>query len=121
MLKKIYDLKIIGTGLAVLYATSLLVFMRFAGVTELPERDTDLLRFARHYRRRNSHIEFNTSLILKASGATLENSILLLPLRAAVLEGLLRQAGFSTVRLFADFADAPWSPGGYLTVALARA
>src|SRR3989338_8096152 len=38
MLKKIYDLKIIGTGLAVLYATSLLVFMRFAGVTELPLR-----------------------------------------------------------------------------------
>lgn len=31
MLKKIYDLKIIGTGLAVLYATSLLVFLRFAG------------------------------------------------------------------------------------------
>lgn len=38
MLKKIYDLKIIGTGLAVLYATSLLVFIRFAGMTELPLR-----------------------------------------------------------------------------------
>lgn len=92
-----------------------------AGVTELPERDTDLLRFTRHYRRNNSHIEFNTSLTLKASGATLENSIMLLPLRAATLEGLLLRAGFSSVRLFADFADAPWSPDGYLTVALARA
>ena len=38
MLKKVYDLKIIGTGLAVLYATSLLVFLRFAGITELPLR-----------------------------------------------------------------------------------
>ncbi len=38
MLKKIYDLKIIGTGLAVLYATSLLVFLRFAGIEDLPLR-----------------------------------------------------------------------------------
>lgn len=38
MLKKIYDLKIIGTGLAVLYATSLLIFLRFAGMTDLPLR-----------------------------------------------------------------------------------
>ena len=38
MLKKVYDLKIIGTGLAVLYATSLLVFMRFAGISDLPIR-----------------------------------------------------------------------------------
>lgn len=38
MLKKIYDLKIIGTGLAVLYATSLLVFLRFSGITDLPLR-----------------------------------------------------------------------------------
>ncbi len=38
MLKKIYDLKIIGTGLAVLYAVSLMVFLRFAGIDELPFR-----------------------------------------------------------------------------------
>src|SRR3989338_10671949 len=38
MLKKIYDLKIIGTGLAVLYATSLLVFLRFSGIEDLPLR-----------------------------------------------------------------------------------
>ena len=38
MLKKVYDLKIIGTGLAVLYATSLLVFLRFVGILELPLR-----------------------------------------------------------------------------------
>ena len=38
MLRKIYDLKIIGTGLAVLYATSFLVFLRFAGISDLPLR-----------------------------------------------------------------------------------
>ena len=38
MLKKVYDLKIIGTGLAVLYATSFLVFMRFFGISDLSIR-----------------------------------------------------------------------------------
>lgn len=38
MLRKIYDLKIIGTGLAVLYATSLIVFLRFAGIADLSLR-----------------------------------------------------------------------------------
>lgn len=38
MLKKAYDVKIIGTGLAVLYAMSLFIFMRFAGVVDLPFR-----------------------------------------------------------------------------------
>ncbi|MBI5149765.1 MAG: response regulator [Candidatus Omnitrophica bacterium] len=38
MLKKVYDLKVIGSGLAVLYATSLVMFMRFVGVSELPSK-----------------------------------------------------------------------------------
>lgn len=38
MLKKIYDLKVIGTGLAVLYATSLLVFLNFLGTSDLALR-----------------------------------------------------------------------------------
>lgn len=38
MLKKVYDVKVIGTGLAVLYAMSLFIFMRFAGVVDLPFR-----------------------------------------------------------------------------------
>lgn len=37
MLEKVYDVKIIGTSLAVLYATSLIVFLRFAE-TDLPAR-----------------------------------------------------------------------------------
>jgi CheY-like chemotaxis protein len=38
MLKKVYDVKIIGTGLAILYAASLLIFMQFSGVADLPFR-----------------------------------------------------------------------------------
>ena len=36
MLKKVYDLKVIGSGLAILYAVSLILFMRFVGVSDLP-------------------------------------------------------------------------------------
>lgn len=35
MLKKVYDVKIIGTGLAVLYATSLIVTLKFSGFTSV--------------------------------------------------------------------------------------
>lgn len=38
MLKKVYDLKIIGSGLAILYASSLIVFLKFSGIAELPLR-----------------------------------------------------------------------------------
>lgn len=38
MLKKIIDLKVIGGGLAVLYASSLIVFLKFSGIAELPSR-----------------------------------------------------------------------------------
>lgn len=38
MLKKVYDVKVIGTGLAILYATSLFIFLRFAGAAALPLR-----------------------------------------------------------------------------------
>ncbi len=38
MLKKVYDVKVIGVGLAVLYAISLVIFLRFAGIADLPFR-----------------------------------------------------------------------------------
>ena len=38
MLKKVYDVKVIGVGLAALYAISLVIFLRFAGIADLPFR-----------------------------------------------------------------------------------
>lgn len=38
MLKKVFDLKVIGSGLAVLYAVSLLIFLQFAQVPQMQSR-----------------------------------------------------------------------------------
>lgn len=89
-------------------------------VTALPTRDTPLLTFTRTYRPAGEHLDFCTCLTLKATGQTFDHCIPLLPLRAAVLEQLLRQAGFSAVKLSGDFSGAPWTATTYLTVATAH-
>jgi glycine/sarcosine N-methyltransferase len=89
-------------------------------VTALPTRDTPLLTFTRTYRPAGAQLDFCTRLTLKADGHSYDHCIPLYPLRAAALESLLREAGFSDVKLSGDFTGTAWSATSYLTVAIAR-
>lgn len=68
------------------------------------------LRFERNYnyQKEQHKIDFNT--VLKVKGESLENNVLLHPIRSNEILELLKQAGFSEVELFGNFKKEAFYP-----------
>ncbi len=80
-------------------------------ITELPPIDNTHIRFERQYQlpeKEETKVEFNTKLTIKATGESIQNSTLLLPVRKVELEKELATAGFNQIRFYANFAKAPY-------------
>ena len=80
-------------------------------ITELPPIDNTQIRFERHYQlpeKEETKVKFNTKLTIKATGESIQNSTLLLPVRKVELEKELAIAGFNQIRFYSNFAKAPY-------------
>lgn len=79
-------------------------------VTELPEIDTENIRFIRKYQfeENNPILRFQTDLVLKNEGKTIANETPLLALKSQELTELLKEAGFSNIELFSNFRQEPF-------------
>jgi len=79
------------------------------GITRLPLIENDRIRFERTYRtdEKSGLVRFTTVLTVMDSGRILENEVLLLPIRKAELEAVIREAGFHGLEWFGDFSGNP--------------
>jgi len=79
-------------------------------VSELPVIDTENIRFIRKYRipESGSLISFQTELLIKAEGKSIENETPLLALQSQQLTEMLQNAGFSEIELFSNFKQEPF-------------
>ncbi len=89
-------------------------------IEELPLIDNGKVRFERryHYRSDSPLLDFETRLIVKATGATIENSVSLYPLDRPELDRLLRSTGLTMISCYGDYAGSPYSPESDLLVAV---
>jgi 2-polyprenyl-3-methyl-5-hydroxy-6-metoxy-1,4-benzoquinol methylase len=80
-------------------------------VSELPNIETENIRFIRKYKfEENSPlIRFQTELILKKEEKSILNETLLLGLKSAELIELLKEAGFTEIELYSNFKQEPFS------------
>jgi glycine/sarcosine N-methyltransferase len=79
-------------------------------VSELPNIETENIRFIRKYKfEENSPlIRFQTELILKKEEKSILNETLLFGLKSAELIELLKEAGFTEIELFSNFKQEPF-------------
>lgn len=82
------------------------------GITSLPTIDNSHIRFVRHYHFNSdvNRIVFDTTLTIKQTGKSIDNTVQLLPIRKIELENLLLKAGFSTVEFYSDYKRSEYSP-----------
>jgi SAM-dependent methyltransferase len=94
------------------------------GDTDLPLIEREGVRFTRTYRPRcEERLVFDSILEIRDdTGRTerYENSITLRPIRKALLEELLLQAGFKLLQTYGDFAYSPWSARSQAVVTVAE-
>lgn len=78
-------------------------------VRSLPTIETENCSFVRNYLYDSkAHlVDFETRLIIKASGESILNNIRLYPLRKAELHSMLLDAGFSSISYFGNFRRDP--------------
>ena len=87
----------------------------------LPAIETPGLKFSRIYQtREDGRINFNTTLHLKDDDKILENTIPLIPLMKATLEGLLLEAGFTDLQVFGGFDQSPLKDNSIPFVCIAK-
>jgi 2-polyprenyl-3-methyl-5-hydroxy-6-metoxy-1,4-benzoquinol methylase len=79
-------------------------------VSELPNIETENIRFIRKYKfEENSPlIRFQTELILKKEEKTILNETLLFGLKSAELIELLKEAGITEIELYSNFKQEPF-------------
>ena len=79
-------------------------------IAGLPVIDTENIRFTRKYRfpESGSLISFQTELLIKAEGKSIENETSLLALQSKQLTEILQNAGFSEIELFSNFKQEPF-------------
>jgi 2-polyprenyl-3-methyl-5-hydroxy-6-metoxy-1,4-benzoquinol methylase len=80
-------------------------------IDELPTIENDYIRFERKYvyRPDNAKIQFNTHLLVKENAQTIDNSVLLYPIRKKRLIALLETAGFNNIQAYGSFSKEPFS------------
>lgn len=78
-------------------------------ISELPLIDNENVRFERKYvfTEGSDLIDFNTKLTAKATGQEIVNSTKLLAIQKDKLQGLLLQAGFTSVEFYGSFKAEP--------------
>lgn len=74
-------------------------------ITELPEIETENIKFIRKYKfeKNNPVIHFQTKLEIKKENITLSNETPLFALQSKDLVKLLKKAGFKNIQLFSNF------------------
>lgn len=86
-------------------------------ISQLPVIETEHTIFTRCYRWVNNDMHFRTSITLRATGESLENDIILYPLRTKALETLLRTAGFRTVNWYGSFPGGSLGEDSFVSIA----
>ena len=86
-------------------------------ISQLPMIETEHTTFTRCYRWMNKEMHFRTSITLRATGESLENDIVLYPLRTKRLEELLRTAGFRTINWYGSFSGAALNETSFVSIA----
>ena len=91
-------------------------------IDSLPTIENENIRFARNYNFNSSSglIHFDTNLTIKKTGAIINNSVALFPIRKKMLEELLQEAGFTTVQYFGNFKKDKWSEKSVPLVGVAQ-
>lgn len=74
-------------------------------ITSLPTIDNKDIRFVRHYHYNSdvNRIVFDTTLTIKKSAESIDNTVQLIPIRKDDLEKLLQEAGFQKIEFFSDY------------------
>lgn len=106
-----------GKGLFVLQIVNYDRVLR-DGVTELPAIDTSEVKFIRRYRRLDGEMHFVTSLEIKATGETLENDIVLRPLRRDDVADALDRAGFEPAEYYGNYKGDPLRDDSFHLIAV---
>ncbi len=91
-------------------------------VGELPLIDNPHIRFERRYRDLSpAGLRFAATLLVKATGELHQVERTLVPLARPDLEAELGEAGWRPERWWGGYDGAPWSPGSFGCIVLARA
>lgn len=79
------------------------------GINELPIIENETIRFERKYRFNTGDdlIDFDTKLIVKATGQEIPNTVKLLPIRQDKLLRLLQETGFQNFEFYGGFHSEP--------------
>jgi len=79
-------------------------------VSELPEIETENIKFIRKYKfeEKSPSIRFQTDLVLKHERETISNETSLLALKSVELIELLQKAGFREIEIFSNFKREPF-------------
>lgn len=85
-------------------------------ISLLPIIETEHTIFTRHYHVRDGSMHFCTSITLRATGESVNNDIILYPLRTGALEQLLSTAGFRKIHWYGSFAGAPLSEDSFAAI-----
>jgi len=78
-------------------------------IQSLPPVDNEHVRFDRSYKFAENAdlIDFNTQLTIKSTGQVIQNTVKLYPITQATLQELLKEAGFTSLEYFGNFAGEP--------------
>ncbi len=79
-------------------------------LTGLPTLERERVRFVRDYAPEGEHLRFTTTLTVRATGQVIRDSVRLLPLRRAPLDGLLSAAGFAELSHCGGYGGGPLGP-----------
>ncbi len=72
-------------------------------IMSLPTIHNHSIEFTRTYKKKNQHLEFNTTLKVKESNEMFKNSVTLYPIRKQQLEDLLIKNGFRQIQFQSSF------------------
>lgn len=85
-------------------------------ISQLPVIETEHVTFTRKYRWVNHEMHFCTAITLRATDETLENDIVLYPLRTKALETLLLSAGFHAINWHGSFSGGPLVEDSFVSI-----
>jgi len=90
-------------------------------IAALPTIDNDKIMFVRKYdlSQLPNSLLFQTSLTIKESGETIENTIPLTPLLAEELGSMLAETGFSISTRYGNFKQEPYDENSYALIVVA--
>ena len=87
-------------------------------VRDLPPLDSEHVLFERAYRPDGEKLRFLTRIILKQSGRSFDNDVLLYPLRREELAGRLTGAGFRSLAWYGSYKGGPLEDSSFAAIAV---